>query len=746
MHPFVKNFAFFFVISTQCHSLWALDDAQPSQASVYLAQQMYVAYYGRPGDSAGVTYWAGRFDDSDNLEDVLAAFGNSTEFTDNYGNLSKEKLVNGLFLQMFNRDSDDQGLDFYIKRLQSGQATLASIAKQIADGAIVFDLATINNKVAVSNEYTDYVAAGEISYSNSEIDSVSGLLATVNYSEATKNTFLEKIDFWASTGYQNVDLYCEAILQEVFRDNLDDGTYELQFNNALAYENQSSWCQAALAYMYQDGRGVSVNTNKSLEYAQASAAQNNPAGQTILGEKYFVGNGLAIDPDASVNLFSSATAEYFWRSFYGLGRYYLQPDVLDEDLAFQYFQRAHTTSIDHQYKDGKPLGALAYSHFKGQGVPSDSLQAVNLAEAGMLVGDNYSTYLLGQFYLTGSGVPQSYEDALFYFEMGDGQNDKNSSFELGKMYHSSLGVSVDYPLALYYFERAIDPYRHSVGLNKAKGYIGEMHYFGKGVPQSYEEAFNWWLEGAIDGDGWSQQWLGYLYETGTYTSKNINQAIHWYQLAANQGVENAREKADALRAMIDADMRDIDVTETGENGFDQGQATEPPPLIGSVLAPDSIPGPDSPPLPDVIPPTGDTSPLDTSTADTTLPGTTIPGTTTPDTTAPDTSTSADHSPNDGADSPTESTKTLSISWNRPLTRVNGDSLAPHEITSYTLYYYQPGEIQVQVSIDAYQANGNPQLNYTTGDLPAGTYFFSIDCVDRNGLHSEASALVRVIVD
>lgn len=153
----------------------------PTEASINLAQQMFVAYYGRPGDPAGVAYWAGKFDETTNLDEALAAFGDSAEFTANFGGLSNEALVTGLFQQMFNRDPDAAGLAFYVGRLDSGEATLASIAKQIADGAQGDDATTLANKVAVAQHYTDYVAQEDAIYEAGDIPAAAAILADVDY-------------------------------------------------------------------------------------------------------------------------------------------------------------------------------------------------------------------------------------------------------------------------------------------------------------------------------------------------------------------------------------------------------------------------------------------------------------------------------------------------------------------------------------------------------------------------------------
>jgi hypothetical protein len=65
-------------------------------------QKAYIAYYGRPADTAGLTYWATRIDAAGgNISSIIQAFGNSAEATALYGSLPTGAAVNALYLQLF---------------------------------------------------------------------------------------------------------------------------------------------------------------------------------------------------------------------------------------------------------------------------------------------------------------------------------------------------------------------------------------------------------------------------------------------------------------------------------------------------------------------------------------------------------------------------------------------------------------------------------------------------------------------
>lgn len=96
-------------------------------------QSLYIAYYGRPADPSGLDYWTNRAN-AEGLNAVVNAFGNSEEATNLYGSLSIQARVNNLYQNMFGRDADTEGLNFYVGKVLDGTYTLATLAQHILNG------------------------------------------------------------------------------------------------------------------------------------------------------------------------------------------------------------------------------------------------------------------------------------------------------------------------------------------------------------------------------------------------------------------------------------------------------------------------------------------------------------------------------------------------------------------------------------------------------------------------------------
>lgn len=145
-----------------------------TQASENFVQQLYVAYYGRPADQEGQQYWADRADE-EGQGAIINAFGESQEFQDNYGDLNNENLVNNLYQQLFSRDADDAGLEYYTGVLSSGEKSLAEIALTISNAAQGSDSIVLNTKVQAADYYTDNAPSYDADTAQSLLAGIDGV-------------------------------------------------------------------------------------------------------------------------------------------------------------------------------------------------------------------------------------------------------------------------------------------------------------------------------------------------------------------------------------------------------------------------------------------------------------------------------------------------------------------------------------------------------------------------------------------
>jgi hypothetical protein len=152
-HP-LASFCLFFLIAFSFHS------TAHAMESNYLdkVQKIYIGYYQRPADPAGLIYWAGKLDSNGgNLNQIIEAFANSEESQTLYGTINSGNIatvVNKIYAALFTRDADAGGRDYYVAGFNQSRFTAATIMLNILDGAQNADLQSVNNKLSAAHLFT----------------------------------------------------------------------------------------------------------------------------------------------------------------------------------------------------------------------------------------------------------------------------------------------------------------------------------------------------------------------------------------------------------------------------------------------------------------------------------------------------------------------------------------------------------------------------------------------------------------
>jgi hypothetical protein len=158
-------------------------------------QKVYIAYYGRPADPEGQQFWADQLEASGgDLSAIIDAFGDSDEFKAEFGELSIAELVNNLFQQLFGRDADDEGLNFYEDLVTSGHKTLASISLDILNGARDGDATIVEDKLTYVEEFTLKIKVKSKGYGEDVAISVKAKLKSIHGDDESRDDALEELD------------------------------------------------------------------------------------------------------------------------------------------------------------------------------------------------------------------------------------------------------------------------------------------------------------------------------------------------------------------------------------------------------------------------------------------------------------------------------------------------------------------------------------------------------------------------
>jgi len=125
-------------------------------------QKLYVAYFNRPADTAGLNYYEGVLESAKGDAKVIAttmaaisaSFAASAEYKAAYANMSNADIVNTIYKNIFGHDADAAGKKFYADLLDSKALTIDNVVTQVAGGAQGSDKTAFDNKVNASLAFT----------------------------------------------------------------------------------------------------------------------------------------------------------------------------------------------------------------------------------------------------------------------------------------------------------------------------------------------------------------------------------------------------------------------------------------------------------------------------------------------------------------------------------------------------------------------------------------------------------------
>lgn len=121
-------------------------------------QKIYLAFYQRPADPAGLYYWAQRVEVAGgDITKVIEAFAESAEATALYGKIDETTIgtvIDSVYKALFGVAPDEAGKQFYVDGFKAGAFGPGTIALNILNGAQNDDLIAIMNKLEASALFT----------------------------------------------------------------------------------------------------------------------------------------------------------------------------------------------------------------------------------------------------------------------------------------------------------------------------------------------------------------------------------------------------------------------------------------------------------------------------------------------------------------------------------------------------------------------------------------------------------------
>lgn len=119
-------------------------------------QKLYVAYFSRPADPAGLAYWEGVVTAAKgDTSAVSAAFAASTEYQTEYAQVNVSGVITQIYQNLFGVETPDAaGLAYWIEAINNKVFTIDQAVTKIAAGAQGSDKVAYDSKVLVATSFT----------------------------------------------------------------------------------------------------------------------------------------------------------------------------------------------------------------------------------------------------------------------------------------------------------------------------------------------------------------------------------------------------------------------------------------------------------------------------------------------------------------------------------------------------------------------------------------------------------------
>jgi TPR repeat protein len=255
-----------------------------------------------------------------------------------------------------------------------------------------------------------------------------------------------------------------------------------------------------LAELFQEKVNQREAARKFAEIAKM-ARTDEPDAIFRLGQCFFLGKGVSLDPQKAVSLFIQAA------------------------------EKGHAAA---QY-------ALAERFEYGRGAEPDLTEAAKWYRLAAEQGHTEAQTALGILLAEGNGIPRNEPEAVRWYREAACRRNKTAQFNLAGCYYEGRGVPQDFQEARKLWLSLADG-----GHTDAQNQLGVMCLRGEGYPQDACEAAQWFKKAADKHNSEAAFNLAGLLVKGRGVRRDVGTAARYYRLSAERGDKQALHWLESL--------------------------------------------------------------------------------------------------------------------------------------------------------------------------------------------------------
>ena len=308
-----------------------------------------------------------------------------------------------------------------------------------------------------------------------------------------------------------------------------------------AYEHGESLAAINLSHMYFDGDITEKDPNRGLAWLMKAVEMDDIAAVGELGSRYLTGDGVDINIEEGLKWSTIAGEAGDGICAANVSRVYENGECVNPDI-----NKAVSWAVKAaNFGDTSQAMHLAELYFRGQdGVPQDNKKAFGLFLVAAQNGNPDAMGIVGTMYLRAYGVDPDIKEALYWYTQAKNNGNVDACLRLAKGYLKNGYAGTDFSRAAEYLEEA-----YKMGSVEGARILGHLYENGEGVSQNPQKAFELFQFAAYNGDPFSMGELATAYREGTYVEKDLNKSEDWFRKAL-EGLTVVAENKNSIEAIL----------------------------------------------------------------------------------------------------------------------------------------------------------------------------------------------------
>lgn len=313
----------------------------------------------------------------------------------------------------------------------------------------------------------------------------------------------------------------------------------LEYNTKKA-DNCDHKAEYELYKLYSEGKVISQNSDKALEYLKKSADGGYIAALDKIGEIELDKNNYIL----AVEYWEKAIEIGSFRHAYTLACLYIEGNDIPQNMqrGVELMRKAA------EHGNANAQNELGLLYYQGKGVPQNYTEAFKWVQMSANANCALGQSNLGMFYKKGIGCDSNLTMAAMWYEKASEQGDFNATVCYACMLYNGEGVAKQPKRTEMLFRRILDT--KNLLKNDSDVYKNILYYLASLYTDELNDpfaAFDLWKEVAELGNPIGQYNLGVFYLNGTGTARDRDKAKAYFTRALTDGVKQAQDCLDIIK-------------------------------------------------------------------------------------------------------------------------------------------------------------------------------------------------------